>query len=357
MTLGGVDRRRLWERESGGFRFETFPSGVSLLLGMATERKLRRSEKKPKTDAPVLTLKVDGPGIRRGRIAVPDLIKICEEVQSAVTRQAEALEGRKTVHPGPTTQSIRHECTLDLVGIRKGSTNLDFALSKPQLSLPFEAVGNFGSEVVQELADTITSLGNGNRKRDLDPGVLQSIYGLSSVLDAGRIDQMSWIGPKSGRRRVNGAVNKRVRERAAAHLSKPRFRATHVDGILDMADFSRRDRKCRVDPAVGASVLCTFGGEFEVIVQTLLRQPVRVTGIGRIQPHSDRVDSLEIQKLEPLPSLSLGEGNFFLSPTIEQLASSQGIKPIHDPKGLSGLLADDEVEPFVAEIYESRGKP
>ncbi len=323
---------------------------------MAIERKPRRSEKKTKTDVPVLTLKVDGPGVRRGRIAVPDLIRICQEVQSAVTRQAEALEGRKTVHPGPTTDLIRHECTLDLVGIRKGSTNLDFALAKPQLNLPFDEIGNFGSAVVKELADTIHSLGNGNRKQGLDPGVLQSIYGLGSIMDGGRIDTMEWIAPKSGRKRFIGSVNKKVRERAAIHLSKPTFKLANVDGILDMADFNRRERKCRIDPAIGASVMCTFGPEFESAVQELLRQPVRISGIGKIQPNSERVDSIEIQNLERLPSLALGEGNFLASPTLERLALSQGITPVRDLKALGGFLADDEVDPFIAEIYEARRK-
>src|ERR1019366_4791429 len=114
--------------------------------------------------------------IRSGKIAVPDLIKICQDAQSAVNRQAEALEGRKTRHPGPTTNLIRHECTLELIAIRKGSTTLDFGFAKAQMTLPFDEVRMFGAEVVEELADTIKSLGNGNKKRDLDPGVLQSIY-------------------------------------------------------------------------------------------------------------------------------------------------------------------------------------
>ena len=123
-----------------------------------------------------------------------------------------------------------------------------------------------------------------------------------------------------------------------------------------MADFSRRDRKCRIDPAIGASVTCTFGPDHETAIQALLRQPVRVVGIGKILPHSDRVESLDIQKIEPLPSLALGEGNFVMSPTIEQLAVAQGVKPLNDIGTLGGFLADDEVDEFVSEIYGSRGR-
>lgn len=310
--------------------------------------------KKPKLEGPVLTLKVEGPGIRSGRIAVPDLIRICQEAQSAMTRQAEAIEGRKTVHPGPTTKQIRHECTLELIGIRKGSTNLDFGLVKAQMPLPFADAKVFGSEVVEELADTIKSLGDGNKKRDLDAGVLQSIYDLGSIIEGGRITALDWIAPKPGKKRVLGSVNKKVRERAAARLSGPRFKFTQVDGVLDMADFSRRDRKCRIDPAIGTPVICTFSAEHEQNIQALLRQPVRVTGLGKSFPHSDRIDSLEIQTINPLPSLSLGEGNFAMSPTIEQLVAAQGAKPLRDASTLAGVLADDEVDEFIAAIYESR---
>ncbi len=318
---------------------------------MAAKRAARPASKAPK-DA-VLTLKITGPGIRKGRISVPDLIKLCEDAQSAVNRQAESLAGRKTLHPGPVTGLIRKECTLELIGVREGSTELDFGLAKPQLLLPFAEAGSFGSEVIHELADTIRSLGNGNRKTDLDPGVLQSIYELAGITENGRISALKWVAPGATRPTV-AQVNKKVRERAAIQLSRPTFRFAQIDGVLDMADFSRRDRKCRIDPAIGVPVICTFGPDHETSIHALIRQPVRVYGLAKIQPNSERVDSLEIQRIEPLPSLHPGEGNFGMSPGIEQLATSQGAAPLRDAKSLAGVLADDEVEDFLSVIYDAR---
>jgi len=67
-----------------------------------------------RTDRPeaVLRLKVAGPGVGRGRISVPDLIKICQDVQAAVTRQAEALEGQTSLRPGPYTTKATLENPL-----------------------------------------------------------------------------------------------------------------------------------------------------------------------------------------------------------------------------------------------------
>jgi hypothetical protein len=141
---------------------------------MAAKRTTRAPAKRTAPrEIPVLTLKVNGPKVRKGRISVPDLIKICSDAQNAVTRQAEALEGRKSLHPGPTTGQIRQECTLELMAIRDGSTMLDFSLAKPQLPLPFDDAKSFGTEAVGEVAETIRSLGNGNQQQDIDPGVLQ----------------------------------------------------------------------------------------------------------------------------------------------------------------------------------------
>lgn len=321
---------------------------------MARERIPRRVTK-PANDA-VLTLKITGPGVRKGRISVPDLVKICQDAQSAVNRQAEAIDGKKTLHPGPVSDLIRKECTLELIAIREGSTELDFGLAKPQMLLPFSEVRSFGAEVVQELTDTIKSLGNGNRKIDLDPGVLQSIYGLGGIIESRRINTLKWVTPLASGKQSLAVVNRKVRERAAIRLSRPAFRFAQIDGVLDMADFSRRDRKCRIDPAIGAPVVCTFGPEHEGDIQALIRQPVRVSGMGKIQPGSDRVDTLEVHKIEPLPSLHLGEGNFLMSPSLSHLAASQGVAPLKDIRILGGMLADAEVEDFLSEIYASREK-
>lgn len=322
---------------------------------MATKRTIRKRPKKLVTkEAPVLTLKIVGPNVRKGRISVPDLVKICADAQTAVTRQAEALEGRKTAHPGPTTEAIRHECTLELIAIRESSTALDFGLAKPQLRLAFDEVKTFGAEVVEEVARAIQSLGNGQKQKDIDPGVLQSIYGLASVVETGHVSTFHWIALKSTGKAVDGSVTKKVRENAAAQLSGPQFKVVQIDGVLDMADFSRRERKCRIDPAIGSSVLCTFSPDDENAIQALLRQPVRVRGLAKIHTSGDRVESLAIQHIEPLPSLSLGRGNFFAGSGIEQLAAAQGNFPLKSVGSLGGLLADDEVDEFLSAIYEAR---
>ena len=304
---------------------------------------------------PALTLTVEGPGVTKGRISIPDLIKVCEEAQNAVTRQAEALEGRKNIHPGPSTAGIREECTLDLISIDEGSTVLGFDLAQPQMILPSQK--NRGLEALREIVNTIHSLGNGDTKKDHNPGVLRSIYGLSGIIDR-NVTSLTWNIPNgvSGKD-IKARITKKVRERVAVHLSHPSFKVMQIDGVLNMADFSRKDRKCRVDPAIGGPVVCLFETEFEETVQDNLRKPVRIHGPAKIQPDSDRVECLQISAIEPLSSLSLGEGNFFHSLSIEELVEARDVKPFSKAKATEWFASDAEVEEFISDIYSAREKP
>lgn len=304
---------------------------------------------------PILELRAKGPGVSPGRVPVPDLIRICEEAQKAVNRQAEAFEGKKTLHPGPISGELRQECTLELIGLKRGSTRLQFGLARSQANIDFPDHTTFSEDVIRELAETIRSLGNGN-KRESDPGVIQALYGLSAVTEQKRIAEIEWIALKGGaRKRLSASVNRKVRERAAERLSSPRKVERQVDGILDMADFRPNDLKCRIDPAIGAPVLCTFNERNATQVQLLIRQPVRVIGEATIAPYSDRIDSLHIHSIERLPSLSLGKDNFFAESSIGELASIQKVKPVKDMSAFaSGFPVDEDIDQFLEEIYSAR---
>ncbi|HEY6350456.1 MAG TPA: hypothetical protein VI636_13705 [Candidatus Angelobacter sp.] len=319
--------------------------------------KLRGVVKKKRNEPPILQLRITGPGVRRGRISVPDLIRLCGEAQNAVNKQAEVLKDRKTIHPGPIAQVIKQECTLELVGIKANCTTLQFALSKPQMDFNFpEEVGDFGRQVISEVGTKIRSLGNGNKEL-IDPGVLVSIYELGSVVQPKGISKIEWITPKNGHgRKLTAPVTKAVRERAASCLSSPRKIIAHVDGILDMADFKPGDKKvCRIDPPVGVSITCTFDAEKENEIYKMMRQPVRATGEASLQPYTDRIEKFHIQSINLLHSLDLGADNFFAESSIEELAKAQRIKPLRDAHALAGgIPADQDVDEFVEDIYGAR---
>jgi len=306
-----------------------------------------------RNERPVLRLKVSGPRVKSGRITVPDLIRICQDAQAAVKRQAEALEGRKTLHPGPVSGNIRAECTLELIAIKKGSTTLEFGFAQQQLRLPeTDAVG---TEAISELVMSIKSLGNGNR-RNIDPGVLQSVYSLGELVEGKGITGIKWIAPGSGKRRqIDAALNSLVRTRAAQRLSAPKMSPAVVDGVLEMADFKPEDRKCRIDPPIGSPIICTFDSDLDDEVQRLLRQTVRGKGNARHAPYTNKIEVLQLKELHPIPSLSMAEGSFYTGSDLAELAEVQKVKPLRNPSTLAGAIpADQDVDEFLGVIYSAR---
>src|ERR1700756_4506656 len=113
-----------------------------------------------KRTKPLFKLRIEGPGVRSGAIAVPDLVRICQAAQDAVNRQAEAMRGGQSLRPGPKSAVVYQECTLELTGIKKGSTVLPFRLAKPQQHLPIPDMTTFGRDVVWEVATAVKSLGS-----------------------------------------------------------------------------------------------------------------------------------------------------------------------------------------------------
>src|SRR5689334_12895970 len=112
-----------------------------------------------KHSKPLLKLRIEGPGVRSGAISVPDLIRICRAAQDAVNRQAEAMRGGHSLRPGPKSAVVYQECTLELIGIKKGSTVLPFNLAKPQQPLPIPDITTFGRDVVREVATAVKNIG------------------------------------------------------------------------------------------------------------------------------------------------------------------------------------------------------
>ena len=63
-----------------------------------------------------------------------------------------------------------------------------------------------------------------------------------------------------------------------------------------MADFKEQEHKCRIHPAIGQPIACSFDVSQEDQVYQSLRKPVRVTGMAKINPNTGRIDELRIER-------------------------------------------------------------
>lgn len=308
-----------------------------------------------KRTKPLFKLRIEGPGVRRGAISVPDLIRICQAAQDAVNRQAEAMQGGQSLRPGPKSAVVYQECTLELTGIEKGSTILPFALAKSQQTLP--QIATFGHDAVLEVATAVKELGNTSRRRKnghFEAGLLDSLRAMGEVLDRD-VTSIEWIVPGNGHPPVKAVFDKRVRDRVIERIQVPTTRPESVEGILEMADFKEQDHKCRIHPPLGQPILCTFRPEQEQEVYDALRKPVRIFGTATINPNSEKIESIAIGKIGIVEQLLVGAKDFHSGRTLQQLADAQGVQPLVNPKVLSGGFPDDEdVDEFLEEIYSSR---
>jgi len=304
----------------------------------------------------VLKLRVDGPGVHSGAITVPDLLRICQATQEAVNRQAEAMRGGQSLRPGPKTSEVYEECTLELAGIKKGSTVLPFRFAKPQQPLPMADATTFGADVVAQVVTTVKRVGSAGVANDFEAGVLDSLRWLGEVLDKKRISKIEWIArARPGGKPIRAVFDKRVRERVLQKIKTPSQNTEIVEGVLEMADFKEQEHKCRIHPPIGQPILCSFDDKQEDEVYESLRKPVRVTGTAKINPNNGKIEELHIENIGIVEQLLVGAKDFFTGRSIEHLAEMQGVKPLENPKVLAGgWPADQDVDAFLEEIYSTR---
>lgn len=305
-----------------------------------------------------LRVKLQGPGIRPKSIRVPDLLRLCEAIQSAVYRQAEALEGSRTLRPGPVSAAAHEECTLDLIGLGGGSTVLSFRLAKPQQPLPIPGTTTFGLDVVAKVACTVRALGTHRKtgSEEFDAGVLDSLERLGELLGKKSVSGITFtVPPHSGTQKITASFNRNVYQQVVGKIKRPIENDLTVEGTLEMADFKESGKVCRIHPPVGLPIQCVFDPAREEEVYQALRKPVRLKGTATINPHTGRPEELHIQRIEIIDQLIVGAKDFFISRSIDELAEAQGVKPLLNPGILAGGWPDDEnLDDFLEATYQAR---
>jgi hypothetical protein len=262
------------------------------------------------------------------------------------------MSGQRTLRRGPVTADVKEECTLELVGISRGSAVLSFDLAKSQLSMGRTIAVDVVSEVVRAIED----LGADN-DREYDPGVLDSLNGMGEVFERGSVRAIEWVVPRRviRKKQVSAVYNKSVRQQVIKRVKAPEHEPQTVEGTLEMADFKEGDERCRIHPPIGNPVPCSFEKDMEEDVYALLRRPVRVKGKASIDPYTRRVAFIQIKRIEPLDPLVMGAAAFLAPHSFEELARLQGVRPLEDIDVLAGGFPEDEdIDGFLDDIYTHR---
>jgi len=310
--------------------------------------------KTKKTNEPMLIVRVKGRATEGGRIALHDLIRLGNNIQTAVERVARVLVGQPdSRRPGRKPPEIAKSCALEVVALKQGSFAIAFDLPKEQ----FESM-HLGVEAVEKLLEGLEIIGTNGEAlpAGYDSGVLHTLRDMGRVLGRG-IDTIE-AESRTQRVRKTFSYTNQTRERIIQRIRGPISNLRSIEGRLLMADFQQPAERCRIHPAIGDPVVCKFDDTLEQTVYEYLRSQVRVTGETTEDPNTGRISSITITDIEPVALEgtevdTVSPDAFWRDKSLEELATEQAVPPVSRIEDVWGAGAglwesDDDFQAFVS---------
>jgi len=316
-------------------------------------------------DTPLLKIRFDGEAVGPGRIPVSHLLRFLGNMNKALQRTGRVLLGESvSVRRGPQPYGIKDQVALDLVLLTYGSPAavLGFERRIEQQSL---AGMDRGMEILEKAIVGLAAVQEADEALPpgYDTGVLMAWRDAGIVFSQGigRIEfTLSYPDrPVVAAFTPNGFV--RIQQR----IQGPQTNIRTIEGRLLMADFKEHGTRCRVHPAVGDPVLCLFDEEqSEEVLEDILHY-VGVVGEAKEEPVTGKITSIKIHDIERLedreseatdllPKGTPISSDFWQSPSLEELAFSQGVQSMADVRALFGTWPDTQDDGFEAAIDELR---
>lgn len=319
---------------------------------------------------PLLKIRFDGKAVGPGRIPVAHLLHFLGNLNKALQRTGRVLTGEtESVRRGPQPRSIKEEVALDLVLLTQGSQAavLGFDRRQTELSLPSMDIGLEilesalkGLSAVQQADDTLPP--------GYDAGVLMAWRDAGTLFSQG-IEKIEFT-LKHRQQTLSATYTPQGFTRIQERIKGPQTNVRTIEGRLLMADFKEHGTRCRVHPSVGEPVLCVFDeAQKDEVLENILHY-VCIVGEAKEDPISGKITSIKIHDIERLEDREgestnlLPQGtpisrDFWESPTLDELAEAQGVKPMINVRALFGTWPgelDDGFEDFIDELRHSHLK-
>jgi len=317
---------------------------------------------------PYLTIRFDGKAVGPGRIPVQHLLRFLNNLNKALHRTGLVLLGEsESIKRGRQPGSIKEEVALDLVLLTHGSPAavLGFERCQTQHALPgFD----FGQEIIEKAIAglDLCQYPDDSLPPGYDTGVLMA-WRDAGVLFSQGIDNIAF---KLNNRKTPLETSftfegfNRIQER----IKGPQTNIRTIEGRLLMADFKEHGTRCRIHPSVDEPVLCLFKEDQKDEVLENILQFVRIVGEAKEDPVTEKIASIKIHDIERLEDrdneamdlLPLGtpiSNDFWESPSLDELAFAQNVKPLIDVGVLFGTWpgeADDGFEDAIDVLRHSR---
>ncbi len=316
---------------------------------------------------PILKVRFDGEAVGPGKIPVSHLLRFLTNLNKALQRTGHVLMGAaESVRRGPQPRSIKDEVALDLVLLTHGSPAAVLGFERRQVEPALPGM-DFGLDVLEKALSGLSAVQKpgDSLPAGCDTGVLMAWRDAGTLFNQG-------IG------KIEFTLNHRKKPLAAAftpegaariqeRIKGPQTNIRTIEGRLLMADFKEHGTRCRVHPSVGEPVLCLFDEEQKDEVLEDILHYVRIVGEAKEDPSTGKITSIKIHDIERLEEREdeaadlLPQGtpisrDFWESPTLDELAQAQNVKPMADVRALFGTWpgeVDDGFEDAIDELRHS----
>jgi hypothetical protein len=313
----------------------------------------------------LLTLILEGEPVRFGRIPVSQLFDLLSGLQKVFYRTGQVLLGKgDSTRKGPKSKQLKQILELDLIEVTHGSpsTLLRFDRhTEPSLLPEIDDLPRIletalrGIQEIQKPGDVFPA--------GFDRGVLLAWRDVGKLFLKNITSMTFELNHRPSPLRVQ--YTPKGFQVVQQRIQSPQTLLTTIEGRLLMADFKEEGMRLRVHPSVGDPVVCDFDeDQKEEVLENLLRR-VRIVGEAIKDPLTDKIGRVRIHDIEPLedlteaieeiPIATAQAYDFWTSKTLEELAQTQGVKPIDDITAFYGTWpgdVDDGFEEFVQELRQ-----
>jgi len=312
--------------------------------------------------APRFTVKVAGPAVGPGRLAVRDVAEIARRLEQALKRVGQVLYGEESRGKGRKRRDIERLCSLYLVSWKAGSAIAGFELAQPppQLSL-FGYIGENSLNVFFEgLARLSEEQPEGAQlPPGFDTGVLETCESLAAVLDRG-IDELTFSSPAYAHGRPVGFTAS-TRGRVLSLLRGPlELGRTSKVGRLEVLN-GHRALTGRLWEPDGTRWDCTFKPEHQERLADGWLKTVTVAGQATLAEEghggSMEVETILIHDMDAEARFGEPEeAPFWTAKSLDELAEQQQVSAITDLTALTAAWPEDELieDDPLADILDDR---
>lgn len=317
------------------------------------------------TKSPLLSVRFEGEAVGAAKIPVDHLMVFLDNITKALRRTGRLLTGDSaSVHRGRQPVGVKDEVALDLVLLTEGSPAAVLGFERRQAARALPGM-DVGQEILEKSLGGLTAAQGPSdaMPAGYDAGVLMAWRDAGMLFSKGisRIEFTLQERAAPLKVEFTPAGHERIQQR----IKGPETNIRTIEGRLMMADFKEHGTRCRVHPAVGDPVLCLFDQSQQDEVLEDILHFVRVVGEASEDPLTGKISSIKIRDIERLGDreaeganlLPVGTpvfGNFWESPTLDELAQAQHVSPLVDVSAIFGTWPGEANDGFEDTIDELR---